>query len=356
MTPEQTPHRQELPIQIGPHHGYRIDGDSVFVNADLLLSPRRAAGSWTLELWASEQVQQAGEPLTGIRVARVAVNPPVPIAPTAHRVEAQTDARLPLQGRRYHMALAVLHQGPDGTTHVDSFVNYPDTNTFIAPHFEGGVAYRLTGHEVVLEADGIFNPRGSDNLSGSLAVELWAFPEGNATGQEIKLAVAEVERLAGGTRLTAVSRAVAFQEPPPGRYRLALLLAEWTRANGYVVRDRRDFTTAYQNTPSVIAPPVAATTPVTTPSRPAERLRLVPPPASVASPDAPRAVEPARAQPTLVSIQTADVDQLAGVKGLNRKLALEIIKARPFTSLADLVRVRGIGPKTLEKLKTLVTL
>jgi len=36
-------------------------------------------------------------------------------------------------------------------------------------------------------------------------------------------------------------------------------------------------------------------------------------------------------------------------------IATEIVKARLFASVADLIRVRGIGPKTIEKLKGLVT-
>ena len=55
--------------------------------------------------------------------------------------------------------------------------------------------------------------------------------------------------------------------------------------------------------------------------------------------------------PALLSIQTASVEELADVEGLNLKLAKEIVKMRPFTSLADLIRVRGIGKKTIDRLK-----
>lgn len=44
------------------------------------------------------------------------------------------------------------------------------------------------------------------------------------------------------------------------------------------------------------------------------------------------------------------------MKGLNLKIAEEIVRARPFASLEDLVRVRGIGAKTVARLKDLVTL
>ena len=65
---------------------------------------------------------------------------------------------------------------------------------------------------------------------------------------------------------------------------------------------------------------------------------------------------PASTTSSLVSLQTASVDELAKVKGLNLKIANEIIKARPFASLEDLIRVPGIGEKTLEALKRLLTI
>jgi competence protein ComEA len=57
-----------------------------------------------------------------------------------------------------------------------------------------------------------------------------------------------------------------------------------------------------------------------------------------------------------VSIQTGSVEDLVQVKGLNLKIAKEIVKAKPFASVADLIRVPGIGPKTLDRLKDLIRL
>jgi DNA uptake protein ComE-like DNA-binding protein len=73
---------------------------------------------------------------------------------------------------------------------------------------------------------------------------------------------------------------------------------------------------------------------------------------------APVAVEPVAAKPVAaapvveapvvkVSIMTASIDELSQVPGVNRKLASEIIKHRPYKSLDDLVKVRGIGPKMI---------
>lgn len=72
------------------------------------------------------------------------------------------------------------------------------------------------------------------------------------------------------------------------------------------------------------------------------------------------AVDGGQGRPDRPSIQNASqnasVEELAKVKGLNLKIAEEIVRARPFASLEDLVRVRGIGAKTVARLKDLVTL
>jgi competence protein ComEA len=394
MTPRHTLRFQDQAIQIGPRHGYRIDGDHAFINADLQVPPYHTGGNWALELWATEHPYQEG-PLTGAKVAQLALDLPTPIGPYVHQVDMRTPARLPLQGRAYSMVLALTHPGPEGQTGVHAFANYPEPETFSAPYLEGKVAYAVQGQEVLLEADGIVNPRLTSNLSGTLSLELWAFPESGALPEGLRLAACQIEPIVGQSQLTAVERRVAFSEPPVGRFQIAMLLCEWTLAHGYIARDQRAFGYVYERLPPEVAgssqarsstTPVAA---VTGPARAVDRLRLVPTPepevaaaehppstrpeADVAASAAPTRPELAITSPTataapavaevptseprdLVSIQTSSLEELARVKGLNPKLASEIIMARPFTSLADLIRVRGIGPKTIDRLKGLVRL
>ena len=385
MTQQHTLRRADQPIQIGPRHGYRIEGDHAFINADLQVPSHHPGGEWTLELWATEQPYVEG-PLTGLKVAELVVELPTPIGPYLHQVDAWTAARLPLHGRPYAMVLALAQRGPEGQSTVGAFANYAEPQVFNAPHFAGDVGYRVQGSEVALQADGIFNPRAEGNLSGSLSLELWAFPasepsEPSQPSQSpgislagVRLAAAEIERVCGRFRLPSIERQVAFSEPPVGRSHLALLLREWTQSDGYVTRDRRDFGFVYERTAQA---PVAASRPPSLPpgpavvnARPAEKLRLVSPPVAVpvavpgssSSPAASApAVKPTREAPSSpaaapVSIQTATVEELAAVKGLNAKLAKEIVKARPFASLTDLIRVRGLGEKTIVRLKGLLTL
>jgi Helix-hairpin-helix motif len=57
-----------------------------------------------------------------------------------------------------------------------------------------------------------------------------------------------------------------------------------------------------------------------------------------------------------ISVCGASVDELSAVKGMNRKLAQGIVKSRPFHSVDELIKVRGIGPKLLASLKPFLKL
>ncbi len=64
---------------------------------------------------------------------------------------------------------------------------------------------------------------------------------------------------------------------------------------------------------------------------------------------------PQRSAQFWVDVNKADWPELAQLPGVGEKLAQRIIAARdergPFLDHADLRRVRGIGPKTLEKIR-----
>ena len=53
-----------------------------------------------------------------------------------------------------------------------------------------------------------------------------------------------------------------------------------------------------------------------------------------------------------VNINTASLSQLDGLAEIGPAMAQRIVNARPFSSVDDLLRVKGIGPKTLQKIKT----
>lgn len=57
-----------------------------------------------------------------------------------------------------------------------------------------------------------------------------------------------------------------------------------------------------------------------------------------------------------ISINTASARELEQLPRIGPKMAERIIAERPFNSVNDLLRVKGIGEKTLEQLLALVTL
>lgn len=57
-----------------------------------------------------------------------------------------------------------------------------------------------------------------------------------------------------------------------------------------------------------------------------------------------------------VSLNRATLDELMSLPGIGEKKAKWIMQGRPYRSLDDLGKVKGFGPKTLERLKPLLTL
>jgi competence protein ComEA len=57
----------------------------------------------------------------------------------------------------------------------------------------------------------------------------------------------------------------------------------------------------------------------------------------------------------LVDINSASQKELEGLTGIGPVMAQRIIEGRPYRSVSDLRRVKGIGPKTLDKFKNEVT-
>jgi len=114
---------------------------------------------------------------------------------------------------------------------------------------------------------------------------------------------------------------------------------------------------------AVAAPaPMAAKAAVAAPARAAASV-AAPAAAAAAVSDAAPAAASAAAAPTaagtrsrLVSIQTGSLDELSRLPGLGLGIAKEIVKSRPYTSVDALVDVRGVGEKTLRRIKRLIKL
>lgn len=319
--------------RLGSNHGYRIAGDLACLNAELAISAdRQLAEQWALQLWACD-APYGGGALRGTKIAEA------PLAVNAEtqpqQLYAEAFARLPAGDREYSMVL-VLASGAEGSfDRVHDFANYPAREHFTVPRLCGEVSHVSEPGHVTLSIESVENPRSEENLSGTLALELWALAEPYTGGQftGVPLAGVELGRLAGREKLAGLERRLALATPPAAYPHSALMLREWT-ADGYVTRDFRAFTLQVPESDVVGAPEIASELP----AQPVVE------------------AQPAAANDKgLVSISHASLDELVAVPGLNRKLAAEIIKARPYRAFEDLMRVRGIGEKTLRRLRSVLT-
>jgi competence protein ComEA len=56
----------------------------------------------------------------------------------------------------------------------------------------------------------------------------------------------------------------------------------------------------------------------------------------------------------IVNVNTATEKQLRTLPGIDQVIAERIVSKRPFKRVNDLIRVEGIGPKVLEKIRPYV--
>ena len=275
----------------------------------------------------------------------------------------------------------------------------------------GSVGYDIQGARVQISVERVENPRAASNRSGTLSLELWALPAPYAGGrfQGHYLAGVEIGSVNGQRELALQPIELAFAAPPAGNWHIVLMLREWT-AGGFVTRDFANFATPFISAPIVerapalavekCSAPVAerAVTPVVAPApaplavrapapevaKAAALLSPAKPPAALRAP-APEVAKaavpfsPAKAPVTArspaqevakaaaplsppkapaddaarrVSVNTARAEELAAVSGLSTKLAQDIVRTRPFASLDDLRRVKGLGAKLLAKVRS----
>lgn len=333
-------------VRIGSNHGYAFDGDNVRLDAELLIGNPEAAAAqdWALQLWACDAPFD-GAAIRGTKVAEL------PVANQAW-ISALTPA-FPPAGRAEHSMVLVLASGQDGSfDQVNDYANFPQTEIFVQPRLTGTTGFSLAEDSVTLNVDAIDNPRSADNLSGSLSLELWAYADSKPEG--IQLAAANLGSLAGQNSWYELAIDAPLIAKPAGTWNIALLLREWTNA-GYVTRDFANFALpvswAAEATPE--AKPAAVAKPAAKPAAApkAAAAKAVAPKAAEPKAAAAKAAPKVAAAPASVSVNKASEAELAAVKSLPKAVAAAIVAARPFKTLDELVKVKGMGVKMLDKLK-----
>mgnify|MGYP002776394621 CR=1 FL=1 len=335
------------------NHGYRFDDDFVFLNADVNFSDTDLASdvTWSLQLWASEG-GFARNTLVGVKVAEMEIE----AMPGGITATACCAAIPPAGAADQVLALALVATSANGLVQVCDLGVYEAPQNFCQPCMLGNVGCTLADGAARLTIEAIANPRAEDNLSGTLALEVWALDTPYAGGSWAGSPVASliVGILGGGNQWIDCQYDVPAALPADGAA-LTVMLREWTPA-GYVTRDYRNFAAAPAKAKP--APKAKAT------AKP--KLAVAVKPAVAAKAPAVKEnapVKPAAAKPVadkavakLVSINKASEDELAAIKGLPREVAKAIVAARPYATLEDVCKAKGMGQKKLEKLRALLSL
>jgi len=372
-----------LAAGLGANHGYTIEGDSVHLHADLVVYDATAAGprDWSLQLWACDEAF-AGGTIAGHLVAEIGIGSLAGFSDTPSPLHATTDFNPPVGGGTFTMVLLLV--AAPGEIH--GYASYTRPETFLLPCLRGHVGYRLEGRRITLEVAAIENPRDETNLTGTLALELWALAQPYSGGpfNGSPLAAAVLGALGGQSEWNPPPLDLAFKAPPDGTWHFCLMLREWT-GTGYTTRDYTNFAepvayvaeppaagespltqapftseTTTKSSPDPVTPSPAPSTPPKAPARravapkkkPAAKAATAVKPASAPKPVA----KAPAASPGPVSVNKATAAELSAIKGLSKPVATAIVAARPFKKLDALLEVKGLGPKLYEKLKPLLKL
>jgi DNA uptake protein ComE-like DNA-binding protein len=321
---------------LGETHGYRFEGDEVFINAEIFCHETQLAGQqWALQLWSE----------TGVMIADLPLGQLSPNGSGALYVSGCTNALPPAGQEALGLSLVLVSNSGEGADCVEDFAHYPQPVGFLQPRMTGTVCCSFAGDLINFDIACIENPRPSDNLSGTLALELWVLDAPYFGGDWMGVPVASlVLGTLSGQNSWLDWQVSSHAAPLPAGGHLILMLREWTPA-GYVTRDYRALTR-----PSVEAVKKA---PAAKPkARAAEKVPAVKAPA-VKEPavNAAPVIKAKAVEDGMLSVNSASKEALAAVKGLSAAMAAAIVDARPYKTLDELVRAKGIGPKLLEKLR-----
>lgn len=294
-----------LPARIVGAYGYRVEGDTACLNAEIDWSPAAAdTGAWSLQLWACPVDRMAGEP--DIQIAELPVAVPLHTHGEPLYVEGYVMAVPPAGAALHMMELRLVSTDRAGALLVHDSASFGQPEQFVQPRLQG-VALSRDGEALALRVEQVLNPRPQDNLSGSLAVELWALPVPYNGGAFEGLCIASVSMgEIGGQGGSGPVRLAVPAAPDPAAPSWCLMLREWT-AVGYVTRDYvavvPPAAEAVAAPAAEVAEPVAAAV-----AAPVEPPQPVAPPAVVALPVAPAAVatahrpRPVQAAPAPVAL------------------------------------------------------
>ena len=250
--------------RLGASHGYRLDGDTVYLNASFVSADaaRADAGrAWSLRLVAATEVPASAEAILAAHVVTEIPLPPLSeLTGAVENYEVAAGALAPSGKREYHIALALLARDAAGEVAVHDFFAYARPEAFLQPRLVGAVGcWFESDTELVLDVDHIVNPRAADNLSGTLSVEVWALatPYSGGAFDGTPVAGAILGSLTGNDGWHVGALHLNAIRPAADARHLVVMLREWNGA-AYATRDHVSFAIP---APVAAAPAETATTP-----------------------------------------------------------------------------------------------
>lgn len=291
------------PIRFAGEPQLCFETDSVELRAWLDCQPGSIKGnhaghrSMALQLWADESLL-------------LAEWRPGPLQPDSRRL-ASVSGRVALAqpagqaGRR--LALRLVSGQPGTWDRLHDCKRFLLPHRFQQPGLTGALQVSLEADRLQLMLDGIANPRPAGELSGTLALELWALqrPYGGGPFQGQPLGSVTLGCLGGQQQWNELHPSwhwPAARQATEPRSQLTLMLREWTPA-AYVTRDWRVL-------------------------------------------DWPR--QPGRQS---LSLNHATTARLRSLPGLSDKLARQLVASRPFSSIEQLQQVRGMDERLYARLR-----
>lgn len=278
----------------GDETGYRFEADAVELHADIRCHlPDCDSQDWVLQLWADEAIKVAELPLGQLR----------PDGRGAARVAGRAIALPPAGQAARRLSMALVSGAPGAYDCLHARKTFAQPHHFVQPRLEGAVHGHREAGDWILDIEGIANPRDAVNLSGTLALELWSLDAPYAGGDWSGTPIASLALgCLGGQQAWTRQRHVLRAAGLPAGGRTVLMLREWTPA-GYVTRDWR---------------------------------QLEPPQREAAS---------------TVSINRSTTAVIRSLQGISAKVARTIVASRPFASVDELLRVRGMTPRLFARVR-----
>lgn len=233
--------------RLGASHGYRLDGDTVYLNASFVSADaaRADAGrAWSLRLVAATEVPASAEAILAAHVVTETPLPPLSeLTGAVENYEIAAGALAPSGKREFQLALALLARDAAGEVAVHDFFAYARPEAFLQPRLVGAVGcWFESDTELVLDVDHIVNPRAADNLSGTLSLEVWALatPYSGGAFDGTPIAGAILGTLAGNDGWHVGALHLNAVRPAADARHLVVMLREWNGA-AYATRDHVSF-------------------------------------------------------------------------------------------------------------------